>query len=469
MKAVGGVAVLLVLGVAGFLVTTSATDQIVISSTSVKAPTCAAAHVSQAQALATALGLTYGGCGDGDCASNPATCPLLVFADMDYMGSFRVPTGTSNGTELSASRPGIAYNPATDHLYIKSSQGLVAAINTPDPIIGAVSALNRASFQQDFYDISQGTLPADGTCGNSARTSGLLVYNSLLYASYDCYFDGAPVQATSQFSHSLTLATSSVSALSRLGSVTEQHAVSSALAWVPTEWQTLLGSKAIATGWGQTLIANGQSSGPNAFGFDPANVTGGAAVTAVPLLHYSTAHTTLGTWGNETTANPVFNMNSVPGGMAIIKNTRTLMHVYGSTSANAIGCYGTGTATLALHGTAVGDGSNYCYDPYHLGFAKGVNAYDPAVSLPDTVHVYYYALYDLNDLVTAKNSGNVWVPVPYEHGPMGAKLPLSWPIGMMGGMSYDYASNVMYIALVDVEEIATNINFPVISQLTFTP
>src|SRR4051812_38057532 len=105
--------------------------------------------------------------GGADAAS---TDPRLQLTDLDYQGSFRVPSGRF-GSDANAifdyGDDGLAFDAARPGLYIKGHVygQLVAEIAIPAPVRilgGALTGLPTATVLQDFAEITHGHLDDEG-------------------------------------------------------------------------------------------------------------------------------------------------------------------------------------------------------------------------------------------------------------------------------------------------------------------
>jgi hypothetical protein len=178
-------------------------------------------------------------------------------------------------------------------------------------------------------------------------------------------------------------------------------------------------------------IISRTSLGPAAFAFDPASI-GKPVVTASPLVYYTQAHPTLGSW-DATEPNPRFNQATEMGGVVLVVGTRTALY-FGRTGLGA-SCYGKGTADKSLVGTTdPSDGGYWCYDP--TSSSKGSHSYP---------YRYQIWAYDLNDFAAVKaGTKKPWDVVPYALWPL--EFPTPAPQTLIGGVSYDQVRQTIYVA-----------------------
>ena len=356
-----------------------------------------------------------------------ATLPLIQFADLLYLGAFRLPDQFVNGDGFTIGGRPVAYNPARNSLFIGSRNGRLAEVNIPAPVnSGDVNALPFASFLQGFYDPTEGNLwqvAADG-----ASIDGILVHGDRLYGSASIYYDANNTQRVSHYSRSTDLSAPSFAGMAPVWQSDMTGFVSGFMANVPAEWQQKLGGPAV-TGQCCLPIVWRTSWGPSAFAWNPQQLTGGNLVPATPLLYYPGAHPTLGHWdGSGATYGGTTQIN----GVAIIAGTRTALYF----GRNGVGpfCYGNGTSDKGLVGTIGPDNEAYCYDPSST--AKGQHAYP---------YQYQIWAYDLNDLAAVKaGTKQPWDVVPYGVWPFA--LPTPEPMVRIGGIGYDSSRQVIYVS-----------------------
>jgi hypothetical protein len=358
-------------------------------------------------------------------SSDPSSLPLLSSGGLEYAGGFRLPGETVNGMSFSYGGQAVAYDPATNSLFI-SSLGYVAEVSIPAPVISSdVSAMPFARLLQPFEDPSEGHLRDlyDG----DAKMEGLMVYGNRLYGTGYIYFDASNVQRVSHYSRSRQLNQPSFSGWSQVWETGGSGFVAGMMSLVPSEWQAKLGGKAI-TGQCCIPIVWRTSSGPAAFAFDPAQV-GQPTASATPLLYYPGDHATLGSWSG---ANPTYGSTTQILGVAVIAGTRTVLYF----GRNGMGtyCYGTGTPDQSLVGTTAPEGGPYCYDP--------TNSYKAPHAYP---YRYQIWAYDLNDFAAVKaGTKQPWDVVPYGVWPL--NLPTPESTMELGGVGYDAQRQILYVS-----------------------
>ena len=233
---------------------------------------------------------------------------------------------------------------------------------------------------------------------------GLIVYGHELIGDIYGYYDAAYTVAYSHFTSGLTVGTN-FSAIYNIAPQVNPGYVAGPMTYVPVQYASMLRGNVLTGQYGIPIISRA-SWGPAAFAFNPANLTSPFnSVPATPLLYYTSAHPTLGTWGNGGGYQnlSLFNQGTAAGGMVLVPGTQTLLFF----QRNGIGptCYGLGTTNLTqLHeGKDPSSGDNYCYDPDQS--SKGTHAY------PYVDQVLAYNISELSQV--ANGTLEPWQPVPY--------------------------------------------------------
>ena len=378
---------------------------------------------------------------------DPKTLPLVQSGDISYIGGFRLPRNTVNGTSYSFGGRTMAFNAPSNSLYVSSRNNQVAEVSIPAPVNSTdANALPYATFLQPFADPTEGHLADVGTDGVSL--AGLMVHGNRLIGTASVYYDANNTQQLSHFSHSLQLNELSFSGWTRVWDLGKTGLVSGFMSLVPSEWQPLLGGPA-ATGQCCIPIVTRTSWGPAAFAFNPSQI-GQATTAATPLVYYNDLHPTLGQWA---ASSPTYGSSTEMGGLAIIGGTRTALYV----GRNGMGpnCYGNGTADQSLAGTIGPDGEKYCYDPTNS--SKGTHGYP-----------YRYQLwaYDLNDFADVKAGvKQPWDVTPYGVWPL--DLPTPEATVRVGGVGYDAQRQILYVSQLSADRDGYEYR-PVIHALQLT-
>jgi hypothetical protein len=377
-----------------------------------------------------ALGLQWSDAHLSAQSPDPLTLPRLAFADITYLGGFRLPRAVQGIDSFSYGGQHLAYNPVRNSLFGSSLSNNVAEVTIPAPVnTSDVNQMPFASYLQGFSDPTEGHFREVEQGGpNPAVLAGLLVRGDKLYATGSIYYDGENSQVVSHFSRSTNLSEPSFRGWSQVWETGKAGFVGGYMANVPSEWQSLLGGPAL-TGQCCIPIITRTSFGPAAFGFEPAGIDTGVSAAASPLLYYTKEHATLGLWEG---ANTSFGATTMMGGVAVIAGTRTALFV----GRNALGtyCYGHGVSDPALSGTTAADGQPNCYDPANGD--KGPHAYP---------YRYQIWAYDLADFAAVKaGTKQPWEVVPYGLWPF--DLPTPERTVRIGGVAYDAQRQLLYIA-----------------------
>jgi hypothetical protein len=390
-------------------------------------------------------------------APDPRTLPRLEYANLEYLGRFRLPNTSSNGQWFSFAQGYMAYYPAGDggngSLFFGSGNAFewtgnqparMAELSIPEPSLSAnINTLPMAGFLQGFVDPTEGHLDEiDPPANDYTALHGHIIVGDTIVGTAIIGYDADGHQIKSHYSRSTNLSQPSFSGWSQLPNVEGKAGfVAGQPANIPTEWQTALGGVAL-TGNCCVSIVSRTSWGPAAFLFNPASI-GAPTVSTTPLLYYSGAHPTLGLY-NTTEINEVWGQSTKMGGFALINGTRTALF-FGSTGIG-VPCYGRTTPDPALHNHVYdAEGHTECYDPTNTD--SGNHAYP-----------YRFQLwaYDLNDLADVKAGTKApWEP-----------RPVVWPLNDLpsndtmetmvmrpGGIAYAPDTQRLYVAadLIDVD------------------
>src|SRR5918993_2199575 len=288
---------------------------------------------------------------------DPSTQPRIEFADISYVGGFRLPSTSSDGHSFAFGGRQLAFNPYSNSLFIGSRSGRVAEVSIPAAVNSSnPSALPVATYLQPFADPTEGQLKQ--ITGEGVALDSLLVYGNRLYGTASVYYDADNAQRVSHYSRSLQLNAPSFKGWSSVWNANKTGFVSGWMSAVPAEWRALLGCPAV-TGQCCVPIVTRTSFGPSAFAFDPAVIgTSPGTVPASPLLYYPDNHPTLGPWEGS---NPTYGATIGMGGMAMIAGTRSVLY-FGRIGLGEF-CYGTGTPDKSKHGTVGPGNEQFCYDP----------------------------------------------------------------------------------------------------------
>lgn len=314
-----------------------------------------------------------------------SAAPLVQPANLEYLGSFKLPSVSGNGFDYGGTALG--YNPANDSLYVVGHVYDQDTAEVRIPTLGGT-----ASVLQSLTDSLAGKLGAVG--GGDTRIGGNLVYRNRLYVTAFIFYDATGGQILSHYSRPLTLSSGIVTGPLRAGPMGAGF-YSGYMGLIPAEWQSRLGGPALTGNCCLSIISR-TSYGPAAFAFNPENVLG----TAQPLVYYTRDHQTLGSYG-ASGVHPVFN---------------------GSTRITGI-VFPEGTSSVLFFGmTGVG---NYCY-------GEAAACGDPSNSYKGE-HAYPYRgyvwAYDANELAAVKSGAKEpWAVTPYA----------TWELPQLGNVSDNF-------------------------------
>ena len=360
--------------------------------------------------------------------------PLLQQGDLTYLGTFRLPAGTSDQTSFAYGGTALAYNGARNSLYIVGHDWyqLSAEVSIPQIInSNNVNNLATATLLQPLSDSLEGEISAiNPSDPNSKKVGGQMVFGGQLYVTAYSYYDGGGTQSTSHFVRPTTLATQGqLKGPYKVGDVGPRF-VAGYITPIPSEWQSAFGGPAL-TGQCCLSVISTTSLGPATFVFNPADLGSKNPVPATALVEYPMDHPTLGTWEGNGTSNPLYNMGTTVRGLVFPQGTRSVL--FFGTTGLGIPCYGEGTGDQSLDRKPVPGESGviYCYDPENN--SKGCHVY------PYSAYVWAY---DVNDLIAVKNGQkNAWDVKPYA----------SWQMTSLGdrimGAAYDPATGRIYLSV----------------------
>jgi hypothetical protein len=326
----------------------------------------------------------------------------------------------------------IAFNAAHHSLYMSNWCNELGEVEIPTPALAAtIAALPLATqLLQPFVPITTQWGGGSDATPIPSGIGGLLVLpDGRIHGAGWKYYDANDTVRASQFVQTQPTNTTGFTGWFAIGDPTQQGFVGMGLASVPATWQTALGGNYLAFMCCSPIITR-TSWGPNARVFDAmaSNVT-----SATPLVEYTGANPTLGTWGGNNIPNPVFNMATAIGGLVVPTGWNSAL--YFGVTGTGTPCYGEGTSDPLLAGTPEPDdpSANYCYDP--VSSDKGNHAYP---------YANYVWAYDLAELAKVKAGlQNPWDVKPY------ATWAITLPYGAMGNKALqptlDPATNTIYL------------------------
>jgi hypothetical protein len=362
---------------------------------------------------------------DKDNASGTATTsvsvvdqlPLIYQENLQYLGAFRVPSGTFGDSVFDYGGTALAFNPAHNSLFIVGHDWdqAVAEIAIPQSIVNSNSLNNlaTASVLQPFVKVL-GRAPNNTLANRTVKIGGLMVVNGgLIGTAYD-YYDALGTARDSHFKlSSLSLATADVTGYFQVGNLGGGF-VGGYMAPVPAQWQAAFGAPYL-TGQAALTVIGRTSAGPAAFGFDP-NALGSSAAPATPYVYYPLGHE-LGAMVGA--ADPLFNGATWVNGVFFAPGTRSILF-FGSNGTGQIG-YGEAAAFNDTNRTSKG---------YHA-----VNGQ----------YRYQAWAYTVDDFLAVKNGiKQPWQIRPYEV--WNFDFPISEGAKHIGGVAFDAATGRLYVS-----------------------
>ena len=421
-------------------------------------------------------------------ASSASAQKLLQEADLEYLGSFRLPTGDHGTDHFDYSSGFVAGNVYYDAArgnqptlfvsgylsagYVSSTPSL-AQISIPglaDPNTVGLDGLQTATILQGFADPSDGKAPLSGN-----GFCSYVVYQGSLIGACSVAYDASGSQPAAAFVNgSLDFAKPSVSGPYPVGNVS-QTLFGSYMTLVPPEWQSALGAPVVA-GNGPWSIISVNSAGPGLHTLDAdaliAKPAAGTTIASKPLAYYpctsgdtsdqANCHQTLGAWDSNLPTQ-TWNGTPVPTVDVVDPQNRSGLPVgsggpnwtipYNDSSMRILGalfadgtrsvlffgkkglgpyCYGPGTSDPSLVGKpAPGGVDDWCFDPDSDG--KGDHAYP---------YSYFVWAYDVNDYVAVlSGSKKPWEVAPYT----GWTFTQFGDAGQLGGVAWDPSTRRMYL------------------------
>jgi hypothetical protein len=361
----------------------------------------------------------------------------LQQSDLTYLGAFRLPSGKNGATVPNQgfganAGESMGFNPAGNggagSLFVSGhvSEQRVAEVTIPAPVNSTVLAsLNTATVLQNLVESTEGhwadAMPA-GTTISSIRVGGLLVSGVNLIQSMYLYYDAGAFQTLSHFKRPLNLSTTGQVAgpyrLQDAGNpALEAGFFSGYMTPVPADHQAAVGAPALCGNCGLAIITR-TSFGPAVFGFDPADLGVMTPVPASPLSYYTATHP-LGPGNGYSVQSEYWNGGSRVRGMVMPTGFDSVLF-FGRQGLGAW-CYGTGAA---------------CGDP--CVSAQGTHTY------PYRYQIWSYALSAL------LNAANPWDITPDI---WTFDLPFALCEHELGGVAYDPANRLIYLAQLQVDSV----------------
>jgi hypothetical protein len=352
---------------------------------------------------------------------NTINQPLMQRSDMEYLGAFRLPIHSNAGDEFSFATGTLGFNPVNNSLFITGHYGGVAEVSIPQSIVNStnINNLAMANVLQPLTPILNRLPTQLLDASDGVRIGGLTVHNGRLVGSVYAWYTGALTQTRSHFYlDSLNLATSNAYGLYQLTGGAPR-AMAGYMAQIPAEWQGALGAPYL-TGLGGVNIVSTSSSGPAAYGFDPANL-GATATPALEYLRYPVEQP-LGAYTGP--ANPLYNGNSAIRGAVFVPGTNSVLFI-GRTGAN-------------YNGYA---------DPWDLGDPWGGGRGPHSLN---GEYAYQVWAYNANDFLAVRQGAmQPWQLRPYSV--WNFNFPISYGSKDVGGVAFDQSTGRLYMSILEAD------------------
>jgi len=286
----------------------------------------------------------------GDLASLPLLYESNISTEPRYLGAFKVPYGDSFADSFSNPDCAIAYNPANNSLVMSGRLVEARVTEVSIPAVGdldktgVVANMPEATFlvpSPRFFPVYPGaTSPYVANDGFVVGT-GVAVHNGAIYHAFQAWYaDGTEANIAGQYKKSSANLSSGTNtgpfswALSNIGGEPRtQRWFAGSWAEIPAEWQSALGGPMLV-GMHQRSINSGQSCGPSAAVFNPADIGTVNPIPNTPLVGYPLAYkldnhdpSPSGEWpdGGQFSSLWTIPDTSAVGGMAFVPGTRSLL------------------------------------------------------------------------------------------------------------------------------------------------
>ncbi|MFW5872536.1 MAG: hypothetical protein ACOCVN_00970 [bacterium] len=367
---------------------------------------------------------------------NTDELPLLTIDDFEYRGGFRISAVDYGDSSASYAQGPIEYNPDNHSIFIvgHSNHQTIAEFPVPE-IINSVD-FNDFSIADDPIQPFKKVIPRIKYKEKINRISGMKYFPNaerpyLLINGY-YYYDANGSRSKTTFG---LLDANNIEHSETEGAY-EIKGKTRAAGWIseiPTEWQNELGGQWI-TGHAHNMpIVSRASVGPSAFVFDPHKIIKEEdvqdPVPTTEVLGFSNSNRLHDDLSNESGNNKLWTFLSEATYGFIVPGTRSYVTIGRSAGHGPMGiCYKC-TNT---------DGRKY-------------NGYGP-VDAKD--YYYYYWLWDINDLVSAKQ-GEIKPHeiLPYEYGEFPMPIDTESRSVRIGGGSYDKQSNKLYLSILGADRL----------------
>lgn len=382
-----------------------------------------------------------------------SSAALIQETDLTYLGAFRVPQGTYNGTSYEYGGYALCYYPTNNSLFIASINGQEVAEFTI-PTLSTSSNINDLSIAtnlQGFADITEGNRANIGLGGSHCSPSGvflggLLPYGDVLVGTLWGYYDGEYCAELSHFTSGLDFsATGDFEGVYRVGDNSVNVGFRAMyMAEIPEEWRSSFGGAPAVTGRAFLPIITRSSFGPSLWTFDPDSLGVVEPVPSTPLVYYEDtgSRATFGEYAGSSPANEYVSPRDLIGGVVWPPGTDTVLF---------IGMHGSGDWCYKCDPPNNPDGNGSW--PYHY-WAWAYDANDFAASYSGTYEVtqddsiagrFIEGIYPNNTALAVGDTVRPWNVKPYD------MWEFTVPIAPENnrdvyGATYDPATNRLYFS-----------------------
>lgn len=402
----------------------------------------------------------------GIAGQDPLTLPLISIADIEraFQGAFKVEyrspadqADDSLSLRSSYANGRIAYNAARQSVFIDSHvyADAIGEFKVPGQLSRSPNTDNLPNAQvlQDYSPIiDRANTPNDERIN---ELGGMALLGDELFVQVYDYYD-APARDTHT---TLVVRDASRVATSQVDGFFDLAGAGKTLNYlspIPKQWQALLGGDYLAGNGGGVPINSRLSIGPSLFAFKSKDFAAKASgdIQSKEWLSYDLRKplsTTAGKWDSY-------------NDIGLTTNFAQSNRLWTQSSAAWFGFIPAGTRTFVVLGQSGmhNSGGGYKITQTNGNLCGGPCPYDAHDSSP------YYWLYDMKDVVSAKQSDTL---LPYAYGEFNSRYEQKGYKGITGGVSggaYDPKSGQLFLLLKSATK-SSNAGSPVVSVYQLTP
>lgn len=394
---------------------------------------------------------------------------LLAIDDMQYIGGFRIKSGTYGDSKTGYSDAKIAYNNKSHSLFVSGHRlhGSIGEFPVPPLVNSNVLSELPVSGDpiQDFAKVLD-RVNAVNTDGIN-RIGGMEYIDGELLIHTYLYYGGETPQTTLVARDAGNLRSTVLDGFFEFGG--KAHGI----LWIspiPLGWQKHFGGDYLSGSSTAMPVSGRSSNGPSAFVFNSADIINTqktfGAVETTGVLDFSLVHTMADTdagwlpfsvWGGDMEYN--YSGEKPPGDAFPLVYDKNLVgnnNLWTNGSSAYYGLIVPGTRTYAVFGNSSMHQSG---GGYKITQKSGYHCGGPCPYDPDDQYNYYW-FFDVNDLVKVKNGKKQPYEVkPYSYGLF--KTPFdtisdpnvgSYKVFISGG-SYDAKNGIIYFSLAKADKL----------------